>query len=138
MYITINTEKIMKKVFFKTAVLALVAVGCVSATTMKKKKEKDERLKPFVGTIIGEELCSYSNVALLINFNSPENIGTEVYIGGNKYYNVVESYSISLDSLKIGDTISGTFMPDTSKLLRICDCQHLMYGVDKTVIINLK
>ena len=27
----------MKKVFFKTAVLALVAVGCVSATTMKKK-----------------------------------------------------------------------------------------------------
>ena len=33
----------MKKVFFKTAVLALVAVGCVSATTMKKKKEKDER-----------------------------------------------------------------------------------------------
>ena len=128
----------MKKVFFKTAVLALVAVGCVSATTMKKKKEKDERLKPFVGTIIGEEICSYGNVALLINFNSPENIGTEVYIGGNKYYNVVESYSISLDSLKIGDTISGTFMPDTSKLLRICDCQHLMYGVDKTVIINLK
>ena len=128
----------MKKVFFKTAVLALVAVGCVSATTMKKKKEKDERLKPFVGTIIGEEICSYGNVALLINFNSPENIGTEVYIGGNKYYNVVKSYSISLDSLKIGDTISGTFMNDTSSLIRACDCVHLMYNVDKKVIINLK
>ena len=128
----------MKKVFFKTAVLALVAVGCVSATTMKKKKEKDERLKPFVGTIIGEEICSYGNVALLINFNSPENIGTEVYIGGNKYYNVVKSYSISLDSLKIGDTISGTFMKDTSSLIRVCDCVHLMYNVDKKVIINLK
>lgn len=128
----------MKKVFFKTALLALVAVGCVSATTMKKKKEKEERLKPFAGTIIGEEICSYSNVALLINFNSPENIGTEVYIGGNKYYNVVKSYSISLDSLKIGDTISGTFMKDTSSLIRLCDCVHLMYNVDKTVIINLK
>ncbi len=128
----------MKKVFFKTALLALVVVGCVSATTMKKKKEKDERLKPFVGTIIGEEICSYGNVALLINFNSPENIGTEVYIGGNKYYNVVKSYSISLDSLKIGDTISGTFMKDTLSLIRVCDCVHLMYNVDKKVIINLK
>ena len=127
----------MKKVFFKTAVLALVAVGCVSATTMKKKKEKDERLKPFVGTIIGEEICSYGNVALLINFNSPENIGTEVYIGGNKYYNVVKSYSISLDSLKIGDTISGTFMPDTSKLLRACDMNVPLYD-GPYVIINLK
>ena len=128
----------MNKNILKTALLALVAVGCVSATTMKKKKEKDERLKPFVGTIIGEEICSYGNVALLINFNFPDSIGSEVYIGGNKYYNVVESYSISLDSLKIGDTISGTFMKDTSSLIRACDCQHLMYGVDKTVIINLK
>ena len=128
----------MRKTILKTALLALVVVGCVSATTMKKKKEKDERLKPFVGTIIGEEICSYGNVALLINFNSPENIGTEVYIGGNKYYNVVKSYSISLDSLKIGDTISGTFMPDTSSLIRVCDCVHLMYNVDKKVIINLK
>ena len=128
----------MKKVFFKTAVLALVAVGCVSATTMKKKKEKDERLKPFVGTIIGEEICSYGNVALLINFNSPENIGTEVYIGGNKYYNVVKSYSISLDSLKIGDTISGTFMKDTSSLIHICDGNTIIYGVHKKLIINLK
>ena len=128
----------MRKLSLSLALLALVAVGCVSATTMKKKKEKDERLKPFVGTIIGEEICSYGNVALLINFNSPENIGTEVYIGGNKYYNVVKSYSISLDSLKIGDTISGTFMPDTTSLLRICDCVHLTYNVGKTVIINLK
>ena len=128
----------MRKTILKTTLLALVVVGCVSATTMKKKKEKDERLKPFVGTIIGEEICSYGNVALLINFNSPENIGTEVYIGGNKYYNVVKSYSISLDSLKIGDTISGTFMKDTSSLIRVCDCVHLMYNVDKKVIINLK
>ena len=128
----------MRKIFLKTALLALVAVGCVSATTMKKKKEKDERLKPFVGTIIGEEICSYGNVALLINFNSPENIGTEVYIGGNKYYNVVKSYSISLDSLKIGDTISGTFMPDTSSLIHICYGDILTYGVHKKVIINLK
>ena len=128
----------MKKVFFKTAVLALVAVGCVSATTMKKKKEKDERLKPFVGTIIGEEICSYGNVALLINFISPDSIGNEVYICGNRYYNVVKTYSISLDSLKIGDTISGTFMKDTSSLIRVCDCVHLMYNVDKKVIINLK
>ena len=127
----------MKKHAVKTALLALVVVGCVSATTMKKKKEKDERLKPFVGTIIGEEICSYGNVALLINFNSPENIGTEVYIGGNKYYNVVESYSISLDSLKIGDTISGTFMPDTSKLLRACDMNVPLYD-GPYVIINLK
>ena len=104
----------MKKVFFKTAVLALVAVGCVSATTMKKKKEKDERLKPFVGTIIGTEKCA--GVALLINFNSPDSIGDKVYVGGSRYYNVVKTYSISLDSLKIGDTISGTFMSDTSKL----------------------
>ena len=128
----------MNKNILKIALLALVTIGCVSATTMKKKKEKDERLKPFVGTIIGEEICSYGNVALLINFNSPENIGTEVYIGGNKYYNVVKSYSISLDSLKIGDTISGTFMKDTSSLIRACDCVHLMYNVDKKVIINLK
>ena len=128
----------MKKVFFKTAVLALVAVGCVSATTMKKKKEKDERLKPFVGTIIGEEICSYGNVALLINFNSPDSIGDKVYVGDSRYYNVVKTYSISLDSLKIGDTISGTFMKDTSSLIRACDCVHLMYNVDKKVIINLK
>ena len=127
----------MRKIFLKTALLALVAVGCVSATTMKKKKEKDERLKPFVGTIIGEEICSYGNVALLINFNSPENIGTEVYIYGNRYYNVVKSYSISLDSLKIGDTISGTFMPDTSKLLRACDMNVPLYD-GPYVIINLK
>ena len=128
----------MNRNILKIALLALVTVGCVSATTLGKRKEKEERLKPFVGTIIGEEICSYGNVALLINFNSPENIGTEVYIGGNKYYNVVESYSISLDSLKIGDTISGTFMPDTTSLLRICDCVHLAYNVGKTVIINLK
>ena len=32
----------MKKVFLKIALLALVTVGCVSATTMKKKKEKEE------------------------------------------------------------------------------------------------
>ena len=128
----------MKKVFFKTAVLALGAVGCVSATTMKKKKEKDERLKPFVGTIIGEEICSYGNVALLINFNSPDSIGDKVYVGDSRYYNVVKTYSISLDSLKIGDTISGTFMKDTSSLIRACDCVHLMYNVDKKVIINLK
>mgnify|MGYP003312562516 CR=1 FL=1 len=29
----------MRKILLKTALLALVAVGCVSATTMKKKKE---------------------------------------------------------------------------------------------------
>ena len=126
----------MNRNILKIALLALMTIGCVSATTMKKKKEKEERLKPFVGTIIGTEECA--GVALLINFNSPENIGTEVYIGGNKYYNVVKSYSISLDSLKIGDTISGTFMKDTSSLIRVCDCVHLMYNVDKKVIINLK
>ena len=32
----------MKKVFLSLALLALVTVGCVSATTMKKKKEKEE------------------------------------------------------------------------------------------------
>ena len=127
----------MKKVFFKIVLLALVAVGCVSATTMKKKKEKDERLKPFVGTIIGEEICSYGNVALLINFNSPDSIGDKVYVGGSRYYNVVKTYSISLDSLKIGDTISGTFMPDTSKLLRACDLDVPLYD-GPYVIINLK
>ena len=125
----------MKKVFFKTAVLALVAVGCVSATTMKKKKEKDERLKPFVGTIIGTEECGTG--AYLINFISPDSIGNEVYICGNRYYNVVKTYSISLDSLKIGDTISGTFMPDTSKLLRACDMDVQLYD-GPYVIINLK
>ena len=126
----------MKKVFFKTAVLALVAVGCVSATTMKKKKEKDERLKPFVGTIIGTEECA--GVALLINFNSPDSIGDKDCVGGSRYYNVVKTYSISLDSLKIGDTISGTFMPDTSSLLHLCTGDILTYGVHKKVIINLK
>jgi len=126
----------MKKVFFKTAVLALVAVGCVSATTMKKKKEKDERLKPFVGTIIGTEECGTG--AYLINFISPDSIGNEVYICGNRYYNVVKTYSISLDSLKIGDTISGTFMPDTSSLIHICDGNTIIYGVHKKLIINLK
>ena len=126
----------MKKVFFKTAVLALVAVGCVSATTMKKKKEKDERLKPFVGTIIGTEKCA--GVALLINFNSPDSIGDKVYVGGSRYYNVVKTYSISLDSLKIGDTISGTFMKDTSSLIHICDGNTIIYGVHKKLIINLK
>ena len=126
----------MKKVFLKTAVLALVAVGCVSATTMKKKKEKDERLKPFVGTIIGTEECA--GVALLINFNSPDSIGDKDCVEGSRYYNVVKTYSISLDSLKIGDTISGTFIKDTSSLIRACDCVHLMYNVDKKVIINLK
>ena len=126
----------MKKVFFKTAFLALVTVGCVSATTLGKKKEKEERLKPFVGTIIGTEECGTG--AYLINFISPDSIGNEVYICGNRYYNVVKTYSISLDSLKIGDTISGTFMKDTSSLIRACDCVHLMYNVDKKVIINLK
>ena len=48
-----------------------------------------------------------------------------------------ESYSISLDSLKIGDTISGTFMPDTSKLLRVCDMNVPLYD-GPYVIINLK
>jgi len=126
----------MRKIFLKTTLLALVAVGCVSATTLGKKKEKDERLKPFVGTIIGTEECGTG--AYLINFISPDSIGNEVYICGNRYYNVVKSYSISLDSLKIGDTISGTFMKDTSSLIRACDCVHLMYNVDKKVIINLK
>ena len=126
----------MNRNILKIALLALVTIGCVSVTTMKKKKEKDERLKPFVGTIIGTEKCA--GVALLINFNSPDSIGDKVYVGGSRYYNVVKTYSISLDSLKIGDTISGTFMPDTSSLIRACDCVHLMYNVDKTVIINLK
>ena len=126
----------MRKIFLKTALLALVVVGCVSATTMKKKKEKDERLKPFVGTIIGTEECGTG--AYLINFISPDSIGNEVYICGNRYYNVVKTYSISLDSLKIGDTISGTFMPDTSSLIHICDGNILTYGVHKKVIINLK
>jgi len=125
----------MRKIFLKTAVLALVAIGCVSATTMKKKKEKDERLKPFVGTIIGTEECA--GVALLINFNSPDSIGDKVYEGDSIYYNVVKTYSISLDSLKIGDTISGTFMPDTSKLLRACDMDVQLYD-GPYVIINLK
>ena len=125
----------MRKIFLKTALLALVVVGCVSATTMKKKKEKDERLKPFVGTIIGTEECGTG--AYLINFISPDSIGNEVYICGNRYYNVVKTYSISLDSLKIGDTISGTFMPDTSKLLRACDMDVPLYD-GPYVIINLK
>ena len=125
----------MRKLSLSLALLALVAVGCVSATTMKKKKEKDERLKPFVGTIIGTEKCA--GVALLINFNSPDSIGDKVYICGNRYYNVVKTYSISLDSLKIGDTISGTFMPDTSKLLRACDMNVPLYD-GPYVIINLK
>ena len=126
----------MRKIFLKTTLLALVAVGCVSATTMKKKKEKDERLKPFVGTIIGTEECGTG--ACLINFISPDSIGNEVYICGNRYYNVVKTYSISLDSLKIGDTISGTFMPDTSSLIHICDGNTIIYGVHKKLIINLK
>ena len=126
----------MRKIFLKTTLLALVAVGCVSATTMKKKKEKDERLKPFVGTIIGTEECGTG--AYLINFISPDSIGNEVYICGNRYYNVVKTYSISLDSLKIGDTISGTFMPDTSSLIHICDGNTIIYGVHKKLIINLK
>ena len=126
----------MRKILLKTALLALVAVVCVSATTMKKKKEKDERLKPFVGTIIGTEECGTG--AYLINFISPDSIGNEVYICGNRYYNVVKTYSISLDSLKIGDTISGTFMPDTSSLIHICDGNTIIYGVHKKLIINLK
>ena len=126
----------MRKTILKTAFLALVVVGCVSATTMKKKKEKDERLKPFVGTIIGTEECGTG--AYLINFISPDSIGNEVYICGNRYYNVVKTYSISLDSLKIGDTISGTFMPDTSSLIHICDGNTIIYGVHKKLIINLK
>jgi len=126
----------MRKIFLKTALLALVVVGCVSATTLGKKKEKDERLKPFVGTIIGTEECGTG--AYLINFISPDSIGNEVYICGNRYYNVVKTYSISLDSLKIGDTISGTFMPDTSSLIHICDGNILTYGVHKKLIINLK
>ena len=40
-------------------------------------------------------------------------------------------------SLKIGDTISGTFMPDTSKLLRACDMNVPLYD-GPYVIINLK
>ena len=126
----------MKKIFLKTVLLALVTVGCVSATTLGKKKEKDERLKPFVGTIIGTEECGTG--AYLINFISPDSIGNEVYICGNRYYNVVKTYSISLDSLKIGDTISGTFMPDTSSLIHICDGNTIIYGVHKKLIINLK
>ena len=125
----------MNRNILKIAVLALVAVGCVSATTMKKKKEKDERLKPFVGTIIGTEECA--GVALLINFNSPDSIGDKDCVEGSRYYNVVKTYSISLDSLKIGDTISGTFMPDTSKLLRLCDMNVPLYD-GPYVIINLK
>ncbi len=35
----------MKRIILKTTLLALVVVGCVSATTLEKKKEKDERLK---------------------------------------------------------------------------------------------
>ena len=125
----------MNRNILKIALLALVTVGCVSATTMKKKKEKEERLKPFVGTIIGTEECGTG--AYLINFISPDSIGNEVYICGNRYYNVVKTYSISLDSLKIGDTISGTFMPDTSKLLRVCDMDVPLYD-GPYVIINLK
>lgn len=125
----------MNRNILKIALLALVTVGCVSATTMKKKKEKEERLKPFVGTIIGTEECA--GVALLINFNSPDSIGDKVYVGDSRYYNVVKTYSISLDSLKIGDTISGTFMPDTSKLLRVCDMNVQLYD-GPYVIINLK
>ena len=126
----------MNRNILKTALLALVAVGCVSATTMKKKKEKEERLKPFVGTIIGTEECGSG--AFLINFISPDSIGSKVRIGDSRYYNVVKTYSISLDSLKIGDTISGTFMPDTSSLIHLCDGDILTYGVHKKVIINLK
>ncbi len=126
----------MKRIILKTVLLALVTVGCVSATTLGKKKEKDERLKPFVGTIIGTEECGTG--AYLINFISPDSIGNEVYICGNRYYNVVKTYSISLDSLKIGDTISGTFMPDTSSLIHICDGNTIIYGVHKKLIINLK
>ena len=126
----------MKRMILKTVLLALVTVGCVSATTLGKKKEKDERLKPFVGTIIGTEECGTG--AYLINFISPDSIGNEVYICGNRYYNVVKTYSISLDSLKIGDTISGTFMPDTSSLIHICDGNTIIYGVHKKLIINLK
>ena len=126
----------MKRIILKTVLLALVTVGCVSATILGKKKEKDERLKPFVGTIIGTEECGTG--AYLINFISPDSIGNEVYICGNRYYNVVKTYSISLDSLKIGDTISGTFMPDTSSLIHICDGNTIIYGVHKKLIINLK
>ena len=126
----------MKRIILKTTLLALVVVGCVSATTLEKKKEKDERLKPFVGTIIGTEECGSG--AFLINFISPDSIGDKVYVGGSRYYNVVKTYSISLDSLKIGDTISGTFMSDTSSLIHLCDGDILTYGVHKKVIINLK
>jgi hypothetical protein len=39
MYITINTEKIMKKVFLSLALLALAAVGMLSISSCEKEEE---------------------------------------------------------------------------------------------------
>ena len=49
----------MKKVFFKTVLLALVAVGCIGMTTNERDKEKDTTFKELTVSNLRKTDCRH-------------------------------------------------------------------------------
>ena len=100
------------------------------ASEMIKKYEKRDPEE-----IIGSEICTNEIVGFLIDVYNPNDIGDSLLENGIQYTNVVKTYSISQDSVTVGDVISGTFeiLPDSLQS-RVCPYMHQIYDVPEIII----
>ena len=132
----------MKRIKIKFTLMAVAAAGMLSISSCEKevnnaksKEVNNAKSAEFKGEIIGSEICTNEIVGFLIDVYNPNDIGDSLLENGIQYTNVVKTYSISQDSVTVGDVISGTFeiLPDSLQS-RVCSYMHQIYDVPEIII----
>jgi len=132
----------MKKILKKFTLMAVATAGMLSISSCEKevnnaksKEVNNAKSAEFKGEIIGSEICTNEIVGFLIDVYNPNDIGDSLLENGIQYTNVVKTYSISQDSVTVGDVISGTFeiLPDSLQS-RVCSYMHQIYDVPEIII----
>ena len=132
----------MKRIKIKFTLMAVAAAGMLSISSCEKevnnaksKEVNNAKSAEFKGEIIGSEICTNEIVGFLIDVYNPNDIGDSLLENGIQYTNVVKTYSISQDSVTVGDVISGTFeiLPDSLQS-RVCLSMHQIYNVPEIII----
>ena len=124
----------MKRIKIKFTLMAVAAAGMLSISSCEKEVNNAKSAE-FKGEIIGSEICTNEIVGFLIDVYNPNDIGDSLLENGIQYTNVVKTYSISQDSVTVGDVISGTFeiLPDSLQS-RVCSYMHQIYDVPEIII----
>ena len=132
----------MKKILKKFTLMAVATAGMLSISSCEKevnnaksKEVNNAKSAEFKGEIIGSEICTNEIVGFLIDVYNPNDIGDSLLENGIQYTNVVKTYSISQDSVTVGDVISGTFeiLPDSLQS-RVCLSMHQIYDIPEIII----